>query len=102
MAVKKTPLKGEESTYTNAHWAYRLKHFYKITPEDYERMLTEQNGVCAICGQPPRGKMKRLSVDHNHTTGEVRGLLCITCNRVAGYLDNKPWLAAASKYLGGA
>lgn len=77
----------------------QLKHHYGITIEQYDAMCAKQNGVCAICKRPPRGKMQRLSVDHCHKTGTVRGLLCITCNRTVGYLDNPDWLAQAQTYL---
>ena len=101
MAAVKTPLKGPVSTYTDVHWGYRLRHHYGITPDDYNKMLVAQNGVCAICKQPPRGKMKRLSVDHCHASKEVRGLLCVTCNRTVGYLDNPEWTERALSYLAG-
>lgn len=77
----------------------QLKHHYGITIEQYDAMCAKQNGVCAICKHPPRGKMQRLSVDHCHKTGTVRGLLCITCNRTVGYLDNPEWLSQAQTYL---
>jgi len=77
----------------------QLKHKYNITPDDYERMVKEQNGLCAICKNPPRGKTKRLSVDHDHETGKVRGLLCVPCNRALGYLENNNWAESANSYL---
>lgn len=77
----------------------RLKHFYGLTEDDYNAMNTKQQGLCAICGQPPRGNMKNLSVDHDHVTGKVRGLLCITCNRAVGYLENTEWRQKAEEYL---
>lgn len=43
--------------------------------------------------------MKRLSVDHDHATNKVRGLLCITCNRSLGYLENAQWVTPAQTYL---
>lgn len=64
----------------------RLKK-YGLSEEDYERLLAEQGGVCAICEEPPSGRWKRLAVDHDHETGEVRGLLCITCNTLLGRLE---------------
>ena len=86
--------------YTQAHSRRdQLKHRYGITPEEYNTLLEQQGGVCAICKRPPRGKMKRLSVDHNHFTEQVRGLLCITCNRTVGYLENTTWLEQAQSYL---
>lgn len=66
---------------TNRHSAraYRLKVKYGITVEQYDRMLKMQRGKCAICSRVP-AKL-RLSVDHDHKTGRVRGLLCWTCNK---------------------
>jgi hypothetical protein len=71
---------------------------YGLTPEQYEQMLTEQNGVCAICRISKPSK-NRLSVDHDHTTGKVRGLLCVPCNRTVGYLENSTWYTTAMDYL---
>lgn len=51
---------------------------YGIDPDRYDSLLAQQGGACAICGTHPR--QKRLAVDHNHKTGEVRGLLCGACN----------------------
>ena len=87
-------------SYTNKHARRdQLKCLYGLTVEDYDAFVQAQNGLCAICGLPPRGKMKRLSVDHDHKTGTVRGLLCITCNRTLGYLDNENWRTKAEAYL---
>ena len=78
---------------------------YGLTPEQYEAMLAAQGGVCAICGQPETarnrsGQLRALSVDHDHGTGRIRGLLCASCNRGIGYLgDDLATLAAAMKYL---
>jgi hypothetical protein len=80
---------------------YRRKHFftrYGITLEQYEAQLDKQGGVCAICCNPPT--TRRLCVDHNHETGEVRGLICNSCNRGLGYLkDDSRLLKAAVQYL---
>lgn len=72
---------------------------YGLTPEDYARMLEEQNGVCAICKKEcPTGQ--RLSVDHCHDTGKVRGLLCRNCNRGLGsFKDDRNAVLAALLYL---
>lgn len=59
---------------------------YGITEDHYQQMLTDQEGVCAICH---KGSVDQpLQVDHDHETGEVRGLLCITCNTVLGYFND--------------
>ena len=80
------------------------KRLYGITEEDYLRMLKEQNEVCKICLKPEtakaKDKVKRLSVDHCHTTGKVRGLLCDNCNKALGcFKDSISNLENAIKYL---
>ena len=76
----------------------RLKK-YGITPSDYQTLLDAQGGTCAICEREcPTGKA--LSVDHDHHTGFVRGLLCIKCNRALGLLsDDIDRLLRAATYL---
>lgn len=68
-----------------------LKTGYGITLEDYNKLLVSQNNVCAICHRTEtsklNGKVKLLSVDHNHSTDKVRGLLCGKCNSALGLLD---------------
>lgn len=68
-----------------ADWKRQLKRVF--TPEQYDRMFFEQKGKCAICGTHQSKLKKSLSVDHNHTTGEIRGLLCSRCNFLVGYLE---------------
>lgn len=63
---------------------------YGLTLPEYEEMLSRQGGVCGSCGGPPDGRWKKLQIDHCHITGKVRGLLCVGCNRAAGYLDDSP------------
>ena len=78
-----------------------LKRFYGITPEDYKTMLEKQGNVCAICGTADPIS-KRFHVDHSHTTGEVRGLLCANCNHGLGKFQDSPEnLMRAAKYLAG-
>lgn len=62
-----------------------MRYRYGITPEDYDRVLQHQGGVCAICKSPP--KNVRLHIDHEHGTNTVRGLLCYQCNRLLGHLE---------------
>ena len=79
--------------------SYIRTHF-GIEPEEYDRMLAGQHGVCAICKQEPGGRKKFLCVDHDHETGHVRGLLCDRCNRALGLPgDSAELLAAAIGYL---
>lgn len=63
----------------------RFERTYGITPKQYDQMLADQGGVCARCKQPP--KTMRLAVDHCHSTGRVRGLLCGPCNTYIGRLE---------------
>lgn len=62
-----------------AHGNY-VDKTYGISAEDYKRLYEAQGGRCAICKRAT-GAARRLAVDHNHKTGEVRGLLCKPCNR---------------------
>jgi hypothetical protein len=65
-----------------------LKRNFGLTLDDYDRMLEEQGGGCAICGDPPG--QTALHVDHCHETGVVRGLLCFRCNSALGNLRDDP------------
>lgn len=89
-----------------------LKSRYGITIEDYNRMLLEQGGCCAICESPePRtGNQKHFQVDHDHAccprAGScgtcIRGLLCGVCNKMLGAInDDVGKLQAAIQYLSG-
>ena len=64
---------------------------YKVTLEDYERMLQEQDGKCAICEEVNFDRS--LAVDHDHVTGAVRQLLCSKCNIAIGFLRENPRIA---------
>ena len=76
-----------------------LLNKYGLTTEDYNKMLDQQNGVCKICKQVCITN-EVLSVDHCHTTGKIRGLLCMKCNSALGYFkDNIETLKSAIKYL---
>ena len=83
-----------------------IKYKYGITYEDYERMLAEQGGCCAICGSSDSGGRGRFHIDHAHsccpsqkTCGNcLRGLLCSTCNTRLGIVESE-WFAKAKSYL---
>lgn len=83
-----------------------LKHNYGLTVEDYNRILKQQYGVCAICNKPetqhscPKGKVDSLRVDHDHKTGKVRGLLCSKCNfGISQFNDDIELMKIAINYL---
>lgn len=63
---------------------------YGITQETYLEMLKKQGGVCAICARPQSDRMKYLCVDHDHKTGEVRELLCQSCNVSLAHAKEDP------------
>ncbi len=66
-------------------WQYR----YGLSPEQYYEIYVKQDGKCAICGKElPDGEY--LHVDHNKETGEIRGLLCSSCNKGIGLLKDNP------------
>lgn len=74
---------------------------FGITPAEYDEMLVKQGGVCAICGKVNVGG-KRLAVDHDHVTGNVRALLCGRCNTAIGALsDSADLIRKAAEYVEG-
>jgi len=82
----------------------KLKKAYGITLEQYNELLSSQNHKCAICNIDNNGKYRNKSrafaVDHCHSTGKIRGLLCSDCNTGIGLLkDNVNFLESAIKYL---
>ncbi len=83
--------------------AQHLRQRYGITVDRFNSILESQGGVCLICREPETGRQhnrKRLSVDHCHKTGKIRGLLCGRCNRAIGLFKDSPMLVrAASIYL---
>jgi hypothetical protein len=77
-----------------------LKSATGVTSEQYKNLLNIQNNECAICQKSMELNKKYLAVDHNHSTGVVRGLLCNTCNVGLGYFrDNLDLLFNAINYL---
>lgn len=108
----------EESKKAAKEWAVRNveKRFaqnirrYGISPADYQKMYDDQKGLCAICDRwlpssdgrasSLRSRNDRLHIDHCHTTGRVRGLLCHRCNIGIGHLDDDPArMERAARYL---
>lgn len=83
----------------NREW--RIKSKYDISIERYNELLNEQKHLCAICGKKSSDALNRkLAVDHDHETGEVRGLLCGNCNNGLGrFKDDISLLEKAISYL---
>lgn len=90
----KKPKKAELSF--KAH----LKRHYNMTLGQYEEMLVKQDNRCAICGTHKDNLKRILQVDHDHITGEVRELLCNSCNGGLGlFRDNPTLLRLAEQYI---
>jgi hypothetical protein len=87
-------------------WAASLMRKYGIDSDRYWEMHEGQGGLCAVCMEPETNKpgrgdtVARLSVDHCHETGRVRGLLCFRCNTMLGKInDDSEMLRRAADYL---
>lgn len=86
---------------------YRLRSRFNMTIEDYDNLYKLQDGRCKICGKRETKLVKnrttnvrRLSVDHDHKTHKVRGLLCTKCNLILGLCkDDKDYLSKIILYL---
>ena len=92
--------------YKNKKRNEKYLKMYGITLDEYNEILQQQHGVCAICKQPETSvdsrtnQVRNLAVDHCHTTNKVRGLLCNNCNNMLGRSkDNVVILANAIDYL---
>lgn len=75
--------------------ARRFKRSYGITLEEYDLYFKKQGGLCALCRGESNGR-GRLAVDHDHETGEVRGLLCFTCNTNLAWVERVSESAVAN------
>lgn len=79
-----------------------LKRTYGLTEEDYYKLLDKQGGGCAICGKTIEQEGKYLAVDHDHKTGEVRGILCGYHNKyTVGRHRDADLLRKVANYLDG-
>lgn len=78
-----------------------LRRVYGISTADYDAMFLAQKGLCAICARSPEHVSKRrLAVDHNHVTGQLRQLLCAACNTMIGLAhESAERLMSAASYL---
>lgn len=100
---RKQMFRDNNKRLTKSGWSrqYRLKTRFGISLEEYDSMFQEQKGSCAICGTSlNESGRKNFSVDHCHSTGKVRGLLCHKCNSGIGFLnDDVNLLEKAISYL---
>lgn len=78
--------KGYSARVKEKHHEYGIGRRYGLSKEQYASLLKKQGGKCAVCGFVP--EKRKLSVDHDHLSGKVRGLLCDGCNRSLGYLHD--------------
>jgi len=89
-----------KKTHKEYNRKYNYKSKYNITVEDFSILLEEQNFSCKICKTNQNDLKKTLAVDHDHTTGKVRGLLCHKCNSALGlFKDSTESLKRAIQYL---
>lgn len=90
-----------DRNYRNAHPEVakraQLKHKYGLTLEQHKQMYLDQNGCCAVCGEPI--EYDRVVTDHDHETGKVRGLLCYRCNRDLSIFDDTDRFERAIAYI---
>ena len=96
--------KKNPELYADIERRSKFKRIYGITIDDYYDMLKMQNNGCGICGAiKPSNRTGFFSIDHCHTSGKVRGLLCTKCNRGLGLFNDSPQrLQSAVSYLLGA
>lgn len=77
-----------------------MKWKYGLGIEEFDRLLVEQSGCCAICQRQFMASPKEPAIDHCHSTGVVRGLLCQCCNRGLGLFgDSADRMEDAINYL---
>jgi len=78
----------------------KLKRRFGMTLEEYIHLLNKCGGKCEICGAEMSSNNHRLGIDHNHITGEIRGILCNACNvGIANLKEDMSILESAIKYL---
>ena len=78
-----------------------LKGLYGISLDDFEALWAKQRGRCAIvsCRRPLELRAGGYAIDHNHTSGKVRGILCTPCNLALGWYENENWTKGVKAYL---
>lgn len=98
-AYRKEWLKNNRARVRKEQKKNYLRRKYQLTEEQYELKLASQDGACSICKRLPSEGLA-LHVDHSHSTGAIRDLLCGSCNRGIGIFKDSPsLLRAAAEYL---
>ncbi len=85
-------------TYHKENYNTERLYRYNLSREDYNKMLADQKGLCALCDKPNPSTKRSLAIDHCHATGKVRGILCYGCNRLMALLDDEALLERAVAY----
>ena len=110
-AIRRDEIRAYQQQYQQDHASelrsymreYKLSRKYHITTAEFAAMLEKQRGLCAICEGPQtwknRGGKYVLVIDHDHETGQVRGLLCGACNTALGHVERAAWLKRALAYI---
>jgi hypothetical protein len=92
--------RARRSLTRNTSWERRLMALYSLLVEEFWKIYEHQGRRCFVCQRATGMGKRRLSVDHCHSTGFVRGLLCSTCNKMLGHLRDDPEaFRRAAKYL---
>lgn len=99
LARKRAKNREYEKAHPEEAFSRRLKHSYGIVKKDWDAIYAAQNGCCAICERHSRDLTRILQIDHSHTTGKVRGLLCTKCNTKLAAIENGDFAARALNYL---
>lgn len=82
--------KKNDPKYRERRRLHRIKYEYGLSQEDIEEMLDEQDHKCKICKRDKNQFSRGLYIDHDHLTGRIRGLLCVTCNNFLGAIEDDP------------
>jgi Autographiviridae endonuclease VII len=75
-----------------------MKYWYGLSNKEYNQILIEQDYKCQIC-EVDLHSQKKINVDHNHDTGQIRSILCVRCNLSIGLIEDKEWIEKALEYL---
>lgn len=98
-ALIDAPVVGNSDTLHRACESKGVRRALNITNEDFAELQEHGDSRCWICRRPEHVADRSLSIDHDHRTGHVRGLLCSRCNRRLGGMHDVEWLRKAADYL---